>query len=56
MSNILIKNATIVNEGKRFIGNVLIENEFIKELSEKEIDFDGNVKVIDATGLLLLPG
>ncbi len=56
MSNILIKNATIVNEGKRFIGNVLIENEFIKEISEKEIDFDGNVKVIDATGLLLLPG
>ena len=57
MSNILINNATIVNEGKSFKGNLLIKDEKIAAIgnfSEKEIP--GNHTVIDATGLLLLPG
>ncbi len=51
----LIKNATIVNENKTFKGDVLIENEIIKEISSNII-FDGDVEVIDADGKLLIPG
>ncbi len=32
----LIRNAKIVNEGVVFEGDILIENEFIKEISEKK--------------------
>jgi dihydroorotase len=56
MSKLLIRNATIINEGKRFNGSVLIENEFIKVVSEVDIQVEGNYKIIDAKGLLLLPG
>ncbi|MES2592320.1 MAG: dihydroorotase [Bacteroidota bacterium] len=55
MSVILIKNASIVNEGKIFRGNVLIENELISKISESEIDVKAD-RVIDATGLHLFPG
>jgi len=34
MSKFLIKNAKIVNEGVIFEGDVLIENEYIKEIYE----------------------
>ena len=56
MSTKLIQNATIVNEGKRFIGNVLIENEIIKTVSTNEIQCPSNTQIIDAKGKLLLPG
>lgn len=52
---ILIKNATIVNEGKQFIGNVLIEDQKIKEISISPILVDAD-QVIDATSKLLIPG
>ncbi len=52
---ILIKNATIVNEGKKFKGNVLIEGELIKKISEDEI-LDKADQEIDAKGMLLMPG
>jgi dihydroorotase len=54
----LIKNATIVNEGRTFIGSVLIEGEHIKAVFEADetIDLNNNCTEIDATGLLLLPG
>lgn len=53
---ILIRNATIVNERKQFIGYVLISGQVIKAFGEGDYEsaFDGNV--IEATGLLLLPG
>ena len=57
MSNILIKNSTIINEGKTFRGDLLIKNELIDA-----IGFPGEVKapkdtnIIDASGLLLIPG
>ncbi|MDX6745620.1 dihydroorotase [Polaribacter sp. PL03] len=51
----LIKNATIVNENKTFKGDVLIENEIIKEVST-EIKATGNVEIIDAEGKFLIPG
>ena len=55
MSSYLIKNATIVNENKSFRGDVLIENEFIKEIATEIHNFD-NVVIIDAKGKYLIPG
>ncbi|MDP1747681.1 MAG: dihydroorotase [Bacteroidota bacterium] len=55
MSTTLIKNATIVNEGKVFRANVLIENDVIEKISESEINTKAD-KIIDATGLYLFPG
>lgn len=55
MSTTLIKNATIVNEGKVFRANVLIENDIIAKISESEINTNSD-KIIDAAGLYLFPG
>ena len=52
--SVLIKNATIVNEGKTFLSDIYLENGFIKEISH-EINIVAD-KVLDATGLHLLPG
>jgi len=54
----LIKNATIVNERRTFVGSVLIEGELIKTVFEagETFNINKNVTEIDATGLLLLPG
>ncbi len=52
----LIKNATIINEGTKKIADVLIKDDRIDKISSNN---DINVKadkVIDASGLLLLPG
>jgi dihydroorotase len=55
----LIKNATIINEGLKFKGNVLIDGEKIKKLFPQtipsEIDLT-DVEIIDASGLYLIPG
>ncbi len=59
MSKFLIKNATIINEGERYAGNVLTEGEFISKIFRNTEDLKfikGNYEVIDATGLLLIPG
>ena len=54
----LIKNATIVNEGRTFIGSVLIDGDLIKAVYEagEPIEIKKTYTEIDATGLLLLPG
>lgn len=52
---ICIKNATIVNEGKMFKGNVLIDQDLIKEISENPISETAD-KTIDAEDLFLFPG
>lgn len=58
MSLQLIKNATIINEGRSFIGSVLIENEIIKTVFEANdaIQIDEPFVEIDGTGKLLIPG
>jgi dihydroorotase len=55
MGKILITNANIVNEGKTFRGNVLIENDLITKISETEIKVSAE-RTIDAHGKYLLPG
>ncbi|HUX58231.1 MAG TPA: dihydroorotase [Bacteroidales bacterium] len=57
MSNILIKNTTIINEGKSFRGDLLIKDELISSIgSIDQINFPAGTKIIDATGLFLIPG
>ena len=56
MNRILIKNAKIVNEGTIFVGDVLIENEFIVEIAESISAKSSNCKIIDAEGNFLIPG
>lgn len=56
MNRILIKNAKIVNEGTIFVGDVLIENEFIVEIAESISAKFSNCKIIDAEGNYLIPG
>jgi len=51
---ILIKNAQIVNEGKIYKSDVLIEDKIIKEIAA-EITIEAE-QIIDAKGLCLLPG
>lgn len=56
MNTLIIKNAKIVNEGKIFQGDVLIEGDRIAEITESISVKSGDTKVIDANGLYLLPG
>ncbi|MDL1913269.1 MAG: dihydroorotase [Bergeyella sp.] len=51
----LIKNAKIVNEGKIFSGDILIENDRISKISEG-ISGERAERIIEANGKLLLPG
>jgi dihydroorotase len=56
MSTFLIKNAKIVNEGEIFEGDVLIENEFIKEIADKISPKSSECIIVDAEGNYLIPG
>lgn len=54
----LIKNATIVNEERSFVGSLMIDNdriEYILEGADAEAPLPADVEV-DATGCYLLPG
>jgi len=52
----LIKNARIVNEGKIFSGDILIENNFIKEVAPSISAKSSDVHVFDAEDNYVLPG
>jgi dihydroorotase len=52
--SILIKNSTIVNEGKSFVADVLLSGGLIRKIGN--IDNAPNYKVIDAIGKHLFPG
>lgn len=54
----LIYNATIINEGRSFVGSVLIQGDTIKAVytSAPPQDIMNRSELIDATGLWLLPG
>ena len=54
LPTILISQATLVNEGKQYIADVLVQNGRIAKVADKiEASAD---QVIDAKGLMLLPG
>src|SRR6056300_1566077 len=52
---ILIKNATIINEEKKFISDLLIVDTIIFEI-KPNIKIQDDFEIIDATGKLLIPG
>lgn len=52
----LLKNASIVNEGSIFTGDIRIENEVIKTISTEPLEVLPNEKVIDLTGKHVIPG
>jgi len=54
MSSILIKSATVVNENKQFVADVLVNDGFIERI-DKHIDVKAD-KEITADGLYLFPG
>jgi dihydroorotase len=54
MSKVLIKSATIVNEGKQFVGDVLIIDGKINKIGSDLSD--SSAKEINAEGKFLLPG
>lgn len=57
MRSTLIKNATIINEGKKFRDDLLIKDEIIAEIGQSEnFNITSGTKIIDAEGLLLIPG
>jgi dihydroorotase len=55
MNNYLIKAGTIVNEGKKFVGDVLILNGRIEKIATR-IDLPNGVTEIHAEGKYVLPG
>nr|WP_320117218.1 dihydroorotase [uncultured Marinifilum sp.] len=57
MSTYLIKNALIINEGKKFAGSILVKDQLIADIytTPPEVT-DANCKIIDAGGKLLIPG
>jgi dihydroorotase len=54
--NTLIKNAKIVNEGQIFEGDILIEDNIIKEIETSISVKSADMIVIDAEGNYVLPG
>ena len=57
--SLLIKNATIINEGERFKGSVIVERERIKTVIKGDItpiQEDEADEVINAEGKFLIPG
>lgn len=54
MKKILIKNATIVNEDEIFVSDLLIDGNYIAKI-DRDIS-DKSAKIIDAEGLVLIPG
>jgi len=55
MHDLLIHNATIINEGRHFIGSVLIADKRIDTIVEGSCDLSAS-KTIDASNLVLIPG
>ena len=57
MSSIFITNASIVNEGRTFKGELLIRDELISAIgSPGSLEPPSGAKLIDAAGLILIPG
>lgn len=56
MKTTLIKNGTIINEGKSFKGHIVIKGEYIEKIITSDSELDNYDNVIDAEGMLVLPG
>ncbi len=56
MMRTLIKNGTIVNEGRSFLGDLVVNGEQIEEIFEGKAPRGIYDQVIDASGCFVLPG
>jgi dihydroorotase len=57
MTKILIKNALIINQDRKFNGDILLNNEIIEKIYERPLAGNTDeVTVIDANGKILIPG
>ena len=54
--NYIIENATLVNEGSTSLASVFVKDGVIEKINPTDCRDGANYNVIDATGLLLLPG
>jgi dihydroorotase len=54
VKKILFKNATIINEGRQYVSDLLIENDRIARI-ERNINTNAD-RIIEAQGLYLIPG
>lgn len=57
--NYLLYNATLINDGKRFVGSLRIENERIAAIYQSDnipVEAYANAEKIDCTGKWILPG
>lgn len=56
MNKIILEKGTIINEGQRFVGYIIIEGERVKEIGKGAYlkDFDG--QRMDLSGKLIIPG
>src|SRR5688572_10818661 len=52
----IIRNAEIINEGRRYHGDILIDGEFIADIGPVGSLSAKADREIDATGLMALPG
>lgn len=52
---ILLKNGTIVNEGRKFVSDLLIKDGRIDKI-DSNISPEGNCRIVDLNGKLVLPG
>ncbi len=57
MAKILIKDATIINEGRKFKGSVLISNGIIEKTFEEPLETEINeAAILNAANKVLIPG
>ncbi len=56
MNRTIIKNANIINEGRIFESDILIENLFISKIANSISPHFSNTKIIDAEGNFVIPG
>ncbi len=55
MNTYILKNGTIINEGKEIVADILIKNQRIEKIAP-QINIKENTIEIDCTGLHILPG
>lgn len=56
MNKRLIKNATLINEGEKYLSDVLIVDDKIEEIKPNIHIPEGAIDIIEADGLILIPG
>ena len=54
--NYVIQNGIIVNEGRQFVGSLVVTDDIISDIVEGNVSCPEEYETVDATGCLVLPG